>query len=109
MAAVRKRFWTLLVRREGQFLPEFDSFVFGEAIAKMGEWRRKGVAPPEQYEDLLKGGPRAFRTVDDFGDANPRGQVNFMAVRASPSRSSTITPRRWGYRRGSTSLAFRTS
>ena len=43
MAAVKKRFWTLLIRREGGFLPEFGSFVRGEAIAKMSEWRRKGV------------------------------------------------------------------
>jgi hypothetical protein len=41
--AVRKRFWTLLVRREGRFLPEFGSFVRGEAIAKMSELRRRGV------------------------------------------------------------------
>jgi hypothetical protein len=41
--AVRKRFWTLLVRREGRFLPEFGSFVRGETIAKMSEFRRKGV------------------------------------------------------------------
>jgi len=41
--AVRKRFWSLLVRREGRFLPEFGSFVRGEAIAKMSELRRKGV------------------------------------------------------------------
>ena len=41
--AVRKRFWTLLIRREGRFLPEFGSFVRGEAIAKMSELRRKGV------------------------------------------------------------------
>ena len=41
--AVRKRFWTLLVRREGRFLPEFGSFVRGEAIAKMSELRRTGV------------------------------------------------------------------
>jgi hypothetical protein len=40
---VRNRFWTLLVRREGRFLPEFGSFVRGEAIAKMSELRRKGV------------------------------------------------------------------
>ena len=42
--AVRKRFWTLLIRREGRFLPEFGSFVRGEAIAKMSELRRKGVS-----------------------------------------------------------------
>ncbi len=41
--AVRKRFWTLLVRREGRFLPEFGSFVRGEAIARMSELRGKGV------------------------------------------------------------------
>jgi hypothetical protein len=41
--AVKKCFWTLLVRREGRFLPEFGSFVRGEAIAKMSELRRKGV------------------------------------------------------------------
>ena len=43
MAAVRKRFWTLLVRREGRFLPAFGSFVRGEAIVKMSELRRQGV------------------------------------------------------------------
>jgi hypothetical protein len=41
--AVRKRFWTLLIRREGRFLPEFGSFVRGEAIAKVSELRLKGV------------------------------------------------------------------
>jgi hypothetical protein len=41
--AVRNRFWTLLVRREGRFLPEFGSFVRGEAIAKMSELRLKGI------------------------------------------------------------------
>jgi hypothetical protein len=41
--AVRKRFWTLLIRRDGRFLPEFGSFVRGEAIAKMSELRLKGV------------------------------------------------------------------
>ena len=29
---------------------------------------------PEQHEDLLKSGPRAFRTLDDLVDANRRGQ-----------------------------------
>ena len=41
--ATRKRFWTLLIRRDGRFLPEFGSFVRGEAIAKMSELRLKGV------------------------------------------------------------------
>ena len=43
MAAVKSRFWTLLIRRDGHLLPEFGSFVRGEAIAKMSELRRKGV------------------------------------------------------------------
>jgi hypothetical protein len=41
--AIRRRFWTLAIRRDGRFCPEFGSFVRGEAIAKMIEWRRKGV------------------------------------------------------------------
>jgi hypothetical protein len=41
--AVRKRFWTLLARREGRFLPEFGSFARGDAIVKMSELRREGI------------------------------------------------------------------
>jgi hypothetical protein len=41
--AVRKRFWTLLARREGRFLPEFGSFARGDCIVKMSELRRQGV------------------------------------------------------------------
>jgi hypothetical protein len=41
--AVRKRFWTLLARRDGRFLPEFGSFVRGDVIVKMSELRRRGV------------------------------------------------------------------
>jgi hypothetical protein len=47
--AVRRRFWTLAIRRDGRFCPEFVSVVRGEAIAKMSEWRRKGV----QHSDLM--------------------------------------------------------
>jgi hypothetical protein len=43
MATAKNRFWTLLIRREGRFLPEFGSFVRGEAIAKMSEVRLKGI------------------------------------------------------------------
>ena len=43
MATARPRFWTQLIRREGRFLPEFGSFVRGEAIAKKSELRLKGV------------------------------------------------------------------
>ena len=38
-----KRFWTLLIRREGRFHPEFGSFVRGEAIAKMSELQLKRI------------------------------------------------------------------
>jgi hypothetical protein len=38
-----RRFWTLAVRRNDRFIPEFGSFVRGEAIAAMSEWRRRGV------------------------------------------------------------------
>ena len=41
--AVRKRFWTLLARRDGRFRPEFGSFARGDVIVKMSELRRKGV------------------------------------------------------------------
>jgi hypothetical protein len=41
--AVRKRFWTLLIRREERFLPEFGSFVRGDVIVKMSELKRNGV------------------------------------------------------------------
>jgi hypothetical protein len=37
------RFWTLLARREGRFLPEFGSFARGDVIVKTSELRRKGV------------------------------------------------------------------
>jgi hypothetical protein len=43
MAKVRKRFWTLVIRRDGRFIPEFGSFVRGDVIVKMSELRRKGV------------------------------------------------------------------
>ena len=33
--AVRKRFWTLLARREGRFLPEFGSFVRARSDLKI--------------------------------------------------------------------------
>ena len=42
MVTVRGRYWTLAVRHNRRFFPGFGSFVRGEAIAKMREWR-KGV------------------------------------------------------------------
>jgi hypothetical protein len=43
MVTARRRYWTLAVRHDRGFFPEFGGFVRGEAIAKMSEWRRKGV------------------------------------------------------------------
>jgi hypothetical protein len=43
MVTVRGRYRTHAVRHDRRFFPEFGSFVRGEAIAKMSEWRRKGV------------------------------------------------------------------
>jgi hypothetical protein len=43
MVTVRRRFWTLAVRHDVHFVPEFGSFVRGEVIAEMSKWRRKGV------------------------------------------------------------------
>ena len=43
MVTVRRRYWTLAVQPDGRFFPEFGSFVRGGVIAKMSEWRRKGV------------------------------------------------------------------
>jgi hypothetical protein len=39
----QKQLLALLIRRKKRFLPEFRSFVRGEAIAKMSEFRLKGV------------------------------------------------------------------
>ena len=43
MITARRRYWTLAVRHDGCFVPEFGSFVRGEAIAEMSRWRRRGV------------------------------------------------------------------
>jgi len=43
MAAARRRYWTLAVRHDVHFVPEFGSFVRGEAIVEMSKWRREGV------------------------------------------------------------------
>jgi hypothetical protein len=42
MTTMRGRYWTLAVRHNGSFVPEFGSFVRGEAIAEMSKWRRRG-------------------------------------------------------------------
>jgi hypothetical protein len=46
VTATRRRFWTLAVRHNERFVAEFGSFVRGEVIAAMSEWRRKGVRRP---------------------------------------------------------------
>jgi hypothetical protein len=43
MTVSSRRFWTLAVRHNERFVPEFGSLVRGEVIAAMSEWRRKGV------------------------------------------------------------------
>ena len=43
MATAKQRFWTLVIWRGGRFCPAFGSFVRGEAIEKMSEWRLRGV------------------------------------------------------------------
>ena len=43
MVTVRGRYWTLAVRHDGRFFPEFGSFGRGEAIAKISDRRRKGI------------------------------------------------------------------
>jgi hypothetical protein len=43
MGAIRRRYWTLAVRHGDCFVPEFGSFIRGEAIAEMSKWRRRGI------------------------------------------------------------------
>jgi hypothetical protein len=40
--------------------------------------------PPVRCIPLRQCGPRAFRTVDDFGDANPRGHGKFHGRSRQP-------------------------
>ena len=43
MIKASRRYWPLAVRHDGFFVREFSSFVRGEVIEEMSEWRRKGV------------------------------------------------------------------
>jgi hypothetical protein len=43
MINAARRYWTLAVRHDGLFVPEFGSYVRGEVIAEMSKWRRRGV------------------------------------------------------------------
>jgi hypothetical protein len=66
--AVRNRFWTLLARREGRFLPEFGSFVRGDVIVKMSELRRKGV--PRGDLKIIASDPDLAAIARDFEALN---------------------------------------
>ena len=64
MAAVKNRFWTLLIRREGRLVPEFGSFVRGEAVAKMSELRLKQfVATTLRLSHQIPTSSRSKRTL----------------------------------------------
>ena len=66
--AVRKRFWTLLARREGRFLPEFGSFARGDVIVKMSELRRKGV--PRRDLKIIASDPELAAITKDVEEMN---------------------------------------
>jgi hypothetical protein len=68
--AVKKRFWTLLARREGRFLPEFGSFVRGDVIVKMSELRRKGV--PRSDLKIIASDPDLAAIARDLEALNAR-------------------------------------
>jgi hypothetical protein len=68
MAAVKSRFWTLLIRREGRFLPEFGSFVRGDVIVKMSELRRKGV--PRSHLKIIASDPDLAAITKDVEALN---------------------------------------
>lgn len=68
MAAVKNRFWILLIRRKGRLLPEFGSFVHGEAIAKLNELRRKGV--PRSDLKIIASNPYLAATTKDVEALN---------------------------------------
>jgi hypothetical protein len=68
MAAVKSRFWTLLIRREGRFLPEFRSFVRGDVIVKMSELRRKGV--PRSHLKIIASDPDLAAITKDVEALN---------------------------------------
>jgi hypothetical protein len=43
MTKANRRYWTLAIRHDDRFVPEFGSFVRGEVIVEMSEKRRNGV------------------------------------------------------------------
>jgi hypothetical protein len=64
--AVRKRFWTLLARREGRFLPEFGSFVRGEPLPHHGRIDAAAGWPSA----LQPAGALTHRLHHNYGDLN---------------------------------------
>jgi hypothetical protein len=67
--AVKKRFWTLLARRNGhRFLPEFGSFVRVDVIVKMSELRRGGV--PRSYLKIMASDPDLAAITKDVEALN---------------------------------------
>jgi hypothetical protein len=68
MAKVRKRFWALVVRRDGRFIPEFGSFVRGDVIVKMSELRRKGV--PRSVLKIIASDPELAAIAKDLEALN---------------------------------------
>jgi hypothetical protein len=68
MAKVRKRFWTLVVRRDGRFIPEFGSFVRGDVIVKMSELRRKGI--PRSDLKIIASDPELAAIAKDLEALN---------------------------------------
>jgi hypothetical protein len=68
MASVRKRFWTLVIRREGRLCTGFGSFSRVEAIEKMSEWRRKGV--PRSDLKIMASDPELAAITKDLEALN---------------------------------------
>ena len=66
--AVKKRFWTLLVRRDGRFFPEFGSFARGDVIVKRSELRRKGV--PRSDLKIIASDPHLAAITEDIEALN---------------------------------------
>jgi hypothetical protein len=63
MVTARRGYWTLAIRHDGRFFPEFGSFVRGEAIAKISERRRKGIRRIDLKIIASDPNPRAVTTA----------------------------------------------
>jgi hypothetical protein len=78
--AVRKRFWTLLARREGRFLPEFGSFVRGDVIVKMSELRRKEI--PRSDLKIIASDPDLAAITKDVEALNDASLLDYGRPRS---------------------------